>query len=106
MTVEVAERVRAELGLDRAWFVQLLDWLRDLARFDLGRSLVTGEPVVEELRVQLGYSVLLAGTAVLLSTLMAVPTGLFAGLRAGTLADYLSLVFSAVLRVGASWVST
>ena len=40
MDAAAAEAVRAELGLDRPWAVQLLAWLGTLMQFDLGRSLV------------------------------------------------------------------
>ena len=46
---EAAASVRAELGLDRPAWQQLGDWLLQLVQLDLGRSLVTSQPVAEEL---------------------------------------------------------
>ncbi len=98
MDSAAAEAVRAELGLDQHWTVQLTSWLRALAQFDLGRSLVYGTPVIDEIRTQLGYTLLLAAGAVVASVLIAVPVGVAAGLRPGGLVDRLSLSISIFFR--------
>ena len=93
-----AEALRAELGLDRPLPAQLLDWLGRVLRLDLGRSLVTGDPVIGELRVQLGHTLLLAGAALPLSALLGLPLGIAAGLRTGGRLDRLALGLSVLLR--------
>lgn len=98
MDAAAAEAVRLELGLGRPWTAQLGDWLGALATFDLGRSLVTGAPVVEEIAHQFGHSLLLAAGGVALSVLIAVPLGIAAGLRPGGLFDRLSLAVSVAVR--------
>ncbi|WP_342241919.1 ABC transporter permease [Inquilinus sp. OTU3971] len=98
MTAESADKVRAELGLDRPWPAQFADWIADLARLDLGRSLVTGAPIVEELAVQLGYSLWLAAAALGLSLLVGPALGVAAGLRPQGWADRLGLAGSVALR--------
>ena len=98
MDAASAEAVRIELGLDRPWVVQLLSWLGALAQFDLGRSLVTGMPVVEEVAHQLGYSLILAAGAVFTSVLIAVPAGIAAGLHPGGAFDRLTLGLSILVR--------
>ena len=98
MDAAAAEAVRIELGLDQHWFVQLLAWLGQLAQFGLGRSLVYGSPVVEEIAVQLGYSLLLAAGAVFTSLLIAIPVGIAAGLRPGGMVDRVTLALSVFLR--------
>ncbi len=98
MDAASAETVRAELGLDQHWTAQLADWISALAKFDLGRSLVYGTPVMDEIAVQLGHSLLLAAGAVLASLLFALPVGVAAGLRPGGLVDRASLGLSVLLR--------
>jgi peptide/nickel transport system permease protein len=93
-----AAAVRAELGLDRPLLVRLGEWLGALLRFDLGPSLVTGAPVVEEIAHQLGHSVRLALLAVALSLVIALPLGIVAGLRPGGIVDRLTLALSVALR--------
>ncbi len=98
MDAAAAEAVRSELALERPLFWQLLDWLGHLATLDLGRSLVTGDPVVEEIAHQLGHSLILAGGSVVVSILIAVPVGIAAGLKPGGLIDRASLGLSVLLR--------
>ncbi len=98
MDAAAAEIVRQELGLDRHWFAQLSSWLGTLATFDLGRSFVYGSPVVDEIKTQLGFSLLLAGGAVVTSILIAVPVGVATGLRPGGMLDRITLGLSIFLR--------
>lgn len=98
MSAEAAAKVRAELGLDRPWPAQFADWIADLARLDLGRSLVTGAPIVEELEVQLGYSLWLAAAALGFSLLVGPAFGVAAGLRPQGWVDRLGLAGSVALR--------
>jgi len=93
-----AESVRAELALDQPALLAYLHWLGDLLRFDLGNSLVSGEPVIHELSHQLGHSLGLAMVAVLLSLLLGPPLGLAAGLRPGGWWDRISEGLASLLR--------
>ena len=98
MDAAAAEAVRSELGLDRPLVLQLGDWLAALATFDLGSSLVTGAPVVQEITHQLGASLLLAGIAVAVSIAFAVPVGVVSGLNPGGIVDRVTLALSVSLR--------
>ena len=98
MDAAAAELVRIELGLDQPLIIQLGDWLRMLATFDLGNSLVTGAPVIDEITYQLSHSLVLAGAAVVVSVLIAIPVGVASGLNPGGVIDRLSLGVSVVLR--------
>lgn len=93
-----AEAVRAELGLDAPRAARLLSWLGDLLTFDLGRSLVTGQSVREEVASQLGASVALAAAAFAVSLAIALPVGVAAGLRPGDAVDRASFAASVALR--------
>ena len=93
-----AESVRAELGLDAPAPARLLAWLGELATLDLGRSAVTGEPVVHEVGSQLGASAALALAALAFALALALPVGVASGLRPGGVLDRASLVAASVLR--------
>lgn len=98
VSAEAADRVARELALDRPWLAQLLDWLGRIARLDLGTSLVTGHRVVDELSIQLGHTLLLSVSALVLSLLIGPPLGLVLGLRAGSAADRAGLTVAAAIR--------
>lgn len=93
-----AASVRAELGLDRGGWSAFVAWVGDLLRLDFGTSLISGRPVVDEIRHQLGASLQLAGVSLVLSLLIGPPLGIVAGLRAGGWLDRCLLVLSAALR--------
>ncbi|MFQ3790043.1 ABC transporter permease [Halomonas sp. A29] len=98
VNTNAAEAVRAELALDQPALTAYFGWLWDLVQFDLGRSLVSGQPVIYELWHQLGHSLGLAAMAVLLSLLLGPPLGLIAGLKPNGWLDRVSEVAASVLR--------
>lgn len=98
MDAAAADAVRQELGLDRPLLTQLMAWMGALLTLDLGVSLVTGDPVWDEVGHQLGASLALAVAAVVTSVLIAVPVGVAAGLHPGGWFDRLSLATSVSLR--------
>ncbi|MFN3886804.1 MAG: ABC transporter permease [Aquabacterium sp.] len=93
-----ADAVRAELGLDRPAWQALMLWWGDILRMDLGVSMVSGEPVSEELAHQLSATVHLSLVAILLALAVGVPAGVMAGLRPGGVWDRLTLAGAVVLR--------
>lgn len=93
-----ADAVRAELDLGGPWFPAFVQWMGDLLRLDFGVSLVSGQPVIEEIAHQLGASLWLALAAVGLSLLIGPPLGILAGLRPGGWLDRGLLVLSTGLK--------
>jgi peptide/nickel transport system permease protein len=87
-----AERTR--LGLDKSMAAQFGAWMLGIVTGDLGTSMWTGRPVIEELnnRFQLSLEVALLST--LLATVLAIPLGTLAALRQDQWPDYLVRVFS------------
>lgn len=75
------ERIRAELGLDRSLAGQYLDWLAGLLRLDLGRSLLTGVPVADDLGRAFQVTGPLTVLSLLVSLAIALPLGVLAALR-------------------------
>lgn len=98
VNAQAAEAVRQELGLDRSALAAFGAWLLDLMRLDFGTSVISGAPVMDEIRHQLGASLQLAGAALALSFLIGPPIGILAGLRAGGWLDRVLLVVSTALR--------
>lgn len=93
-----AAKVSAELGLDQPALQALGRWLLDMLRLDLGTSLVTGAPVIDEIRHQLGHTLELSLAAILLSLVIGPPLGILAGLRPGGWLDNSLMFVSTALR--------
>src|SRR5262249_54577244 len=88
-TKEAIEQIRVKLGFDRPLPEQFLRYVGDLARGDLGTSLTTGQPVVSEIRTRLPASAELTLLGLVVSVAIAVPLGILAATRPGSLADHL-----------------
>jgi peptide/nickel transport system permease protein len=79
--------LRASLGLDRPLLTQYLGYLGGLPRLHLGTSLVYDQPVSEVLFSRVPATLELAGAALLVALVIAVPAGTFAALRRGRAGD-------------------
>ena len=86
-TAEQIATLRAQLGLDRPLGGRLAEWVGGLVRGDLGTSLVTGRPVLDEVGSRLGVTVLLAAVALAVLVPLALAAGTVAGRRPGSTVD-------------------
>ncbi|GAB2678670.1 ABC transporter permease [Thalassiella azotivora] len=93
-----ADAVRGELGLDRPAWQQLGDWLLAVAQLDLGRSLVTSRPVLEEVSYYLWGTLQLTAAALAVAVVVGVTAGLLAARRPGGVLDRLTTAWVAVVR--------
>jgi peptide/nickel transport system permease protein len=84
--------IRAQLGLDQAWPVQLLRWYSGLLHGDLGRSLLLGQPVVEATFLRLPVTLALSAYALLLTLALGLVSGIVAALRQNSWIDQLAMV--------------
>ena len=82
------EDLRRQMGLDRPIPVQLIRYLGEIAAGDLGRSLTTGQPVLQDIGRRLPASLELTFTALLTALLLSVPLGVAAALRPGSVVDH------------------
>jgi ABC-type dipeptide/oligopeptide/nickel transport system permease component len=87
-TKEAIEQIRTRLGLDQPLIVQFGRYVHDLTRGDLGNSLTTGQPVATELRNRLPASAELTLLGLLVSISIAIPLGILAATRPGSLIDH------------------
>jgi peptide/nickel transport system permease protein len=88
------EALRRELGLDRPIAVQYAAWMGRLVRGDLGRSIRTGEPVIENVGRRLRPSLQLATLAMLVSLLIAFPVAIVSAVRHNTGVDRAGTTFA------------
>lgn len=87
-TPQAIEQIRKQLGLDRPMPEQFVRYVADLSRGDLGQSLTTGQPVVSDLKSRLPASAELTLFGLVLSLLVAVPLGITAAVKQGSLVDH------------------
>lgn len=80
--------IRRTLGLDLPLLQQFFIYVGDLLSGDLGRSISTGQSVVSDLASRLPASLELTLFALLLSCGIAIPLGVMAATRPGSLIDH------------------
>ncbi|MGE0013370.1 MAG: ABC transporter permease [Azoarcus sp.] len=89
---ESIAQVRESLGLDRSWPEQFVLYVGRLLQGDLGMSLGTGVPVMEELLTRLPASLELTFFGLGLAIAVAIPLGVLAATRPGSWVDHLCRV--------------
>jgi peptide/nickel transport system permease protein len=104
---EVRDQLRQTLGLDRPLYVQYFTWLGDILRGDLGVSLRTGQPIVENLAGKLPITLELAVLSVLLSLVLAIPLGIISALRRNSIIDFIVRIMGTIgLSLPSFWLAT
>jgi peptide/nickel transport system permease protein len=99
--------LRAKLGLNRPIYVQYVEWAGRVVQGQLGESLWTKRPVLEELGRRLPVSLKLGLLALLFSVSIALPIGILAAVRQDSLADYVARSLAIVgLSVPGFWIAT
>ena len=93
MTSADAARLRAAYGLDKPLFERYLAWLFQALQGNFGYSRSYGQPVLTVLWPRLLNTLLLAGSAFILSIAIALPLGIWAAAHPRSRADYLINLF-------------
>lgn len=91
---ELVDRLRAELALDQPLTTQFWLYLGKLVQGDLGRSVMTSNPVLDDIRLYFPATVELGTTAMILSTLIGVPLGVISAVRRNSRIDQAARVVS------------
>ncbi|MFF5235184.1 nickel ABC transporter permease [Dactylosporangium sp. NPDC000521] len=78
---EVEAEMRRYFGLDMPVHEQFFTWFGDLLRGDLGTSMRTGQPVLDEILQRLPSTLLLAVSALLVAILLSIPMGILSATR-------------------------
>jgi peptide/nickel transport system permease protein len=93
---EEIETIRKQMGLDKPVPQQLLLYLYDVGRGNLGRSLMTGQAVTKDLHDRLPASLELTFSALLIALIFAIPLGVVAALKPGSMVDHGVRLFCAL----------
>ena len=83
-----------EIGIDKPWLLQFLNFIWGLARGDLGISMWSGKPVVSEIATRFPVSLEVAVLATALAVMIAIPLGTISALKQNTWIDLAVRTFS------------
>ena len=72
---EQLSAIRAQYGLDKPLIIQYFNYMLNLIQGDFGKSLASGEPAMGKVLTMLPATLLIAGLAMLISIVIAVPLG-------------------------------
>jgi len=105
-SAEQVQQVRERFGFDKPLPVQFVNYLRDIAQGNLGTSLFTQQPIVDDLASRLPATLELTIFAVLIAGLIGIPLGVFCGLHRNSWIDHvLRVVTVSGLAVASFWLA-
>jgi ABC-type dipeptide/oligopeptide/nickel transport system permease component len=91
---EAVEALRQRLGLNQPLPVQYVQFLGNVLRGDLGRSMINDTPVVDQVAANLPFTLELTLAALLIGIVLGIPTGVYTAMYRNQLPDYLGRVLS------------
>jgi peptide/nickel transport system permease protein len=95
-TPQQIEAIRAQLGLDRPWWVQLGIFLKEIVTFDWGRSWATNESVAHLFATRLPATLTIMTPILVLDALLAIPFALGVAYVRGSLTDRAIMIVATV----------
>lgn len=105
-TAEQIEALRTKLGFDRPLWEQFLAYLAKVVQGDLGMSLFSQRPIVEDLMARLPATLELGISAVLLAVAVGVPLGVVSAVYRNSPLDHLVRIISVSgLAIASFWLA-
>ena len=105
-TNEQIEALRVKFGYDKPLHIQLLNYFLDLLRGNMGNSLYSQRPIVEDLFSRLPATLELTLAAVLLAVAVGIPLGVLSALKRNTTLDHvLRIVTVSGLAIASFWLA-
>ncbi len=105
ITPERVEALRRQLGLHLPVYEQYWNWLTAALQGDLGRSIWTGTPVIEEISARLAPTFEVTILALLLALVLAFPLGVLSARARGTSGDVTVRILSIIgITLPSFWV--
>jgi ABC-type dipeptide/oligopeptide/nickel transport system permease component len=94
VTEKSIQVLKQQMGLDRPLIEQYGRYLYNFIRGDFGNSLITGSPVLKELKNALPHTLELTFFGLLIGVVTGIPLGIFLAMKRNTFWDYLGRFFS------------
>lgn len=91
---EAIENLRERMGLNEPLWKQYFGYLGGLIHGNLGKSLITRQPVGSQVLYALPFTLELTATGVVLGSLLGIPLGILTAIYRNTILDYLGRIFS------------
>ena len=91
---EAVEALRVKMGLNKSLPAQYGEFLWNLVQGDLGKSMITGKPVAEQVLFVLPFTLDLTISSVIVGVILGVPLGIYTAVRRNSIGDYIGRVFS------------
>lgn len=92
---EQIQAVRERIGTDKSYPIQFVIFLRDMATFNFGRSVLYREPVIDLIGTRIVASLKLQLASIILILVTAFPLGVLAATRRGRLSDHIVRLIAA-----------
>lgn len=106
MKPEDVERIRESLGLNDSMFVQYFKWLGELLQGNLGYSIRSSQPVLDEIVARIPASLGLMAAAIALTLILSIPLGLLAAYKENKWGDrLLNIVAYVGISIPSFWLS-
>ncbi len=90
-SAEQLEKLRVELGLDKPLLVQYGIYLQRVVRFDLGKSIATGQRITDEIKSRLPATIELAIWAMIFASIMGIILGVTSARKRNSWIDYTTM---------------
>jgi peptide/nickel transport system permease protein len=84
----------AEMGLDKPIWLQFVNFIWGLCHLDLGISMWSGKPVIDEIAARFPISLEIAIFATILAVIIAIPLGTVSALKQNSLTDFVVRTFA------------
>lgn len=95
-TPEQVAAIREQLGLNQPLPAQYLTFLKNLVTLNFGNSIISGVPIIEELKLRWPATFELSVAAMLIATIIGIPAGVLAAMRKNSPVDNLTMTGSLV----------
>ncbi len=88
------ERIREQFGLNKPLHEQYLTYMGKVLRGDLGRSILSRRPIMDEIRVRFPATIELSICALTVALVVGVPAGIISATRRNSIFDNIAMVGS------------
>ena len=89
LSPELISQKREELGLNRPFIIQYLDWLLGVLKGDMGISYVSGKPVFIYILSKLPNTLLLSISSLIVTILISLPLGILSAIKSDSIFDHI-----------------